>query len=156
MQSGYERAINALVPALAGADELSGIGEMEAGVLSSFAQIVADDEIAGGVRRLRAGITADEQALAVDVITSVMRGARNFLAQKHTRQYMRSGEVLLTSLADRCTWEIWEREGRQEMADRAWAKAEEILAQHEVPPLLPEQENALNEIMQSAQTELVG
>lgn len=155
LQNGYERALNAVIPALAGADELSGIGEMEAGVLSSLTQIVADDEIAASVRRLRAGISADEQALAVDVIASVMRGSRNFLAQKHTRHYMRSGEVLLTSLADRCPWEVWEREGRREMADRAWAKAEELLSQHEVPPLLPEQEDALDEIMEFAHRDLV-
>ena len=30
IQSGYERALNAILPALAGADELSGIGEMAA------------------------------------------------------------------------------------------------------------------------------
>ncbi len=31
LQNGFERAMNALIPALAGADELSGIGEMAAG-----------------------------------------------------------------------------------------------------------------------------
>ncbi|MBC8446389.1 MAG: trimethylamine methyltransferase family protein, partial [Chloroflexi bacterium] len=39
LQSGYERALNAVIPALAGADELSGIGEMEAGVAGSYAQM---------------------------------------------------------------------------------------------------------------------
>jgi trimethylamine--corrinoid protein Co-methyltransferase len=33
VQNGFERALNAAIPALAGADELSGIGEMEAGVI---------------------------------------------------------------------------------------------------------------------------
>jgi trimethylamine--corrinoid protein Co-methyltransferase len=154
LQNGSERALNAILPALAGADELSGIGEMEAGVLSSFAQIIADDEIAASVRRARAGFSTDEQALAVEVILSVMKGSHNFLAQKHTRQYMRGGEVLLTSLADRCPWEIWERERRHQMADRAQARAEYILASHQVPPLDPQQEKALEEIMQAAQLEL--
>jgi trimethylamine--corrinoid protein Co-methyltransferase len=45
IQSGFERGLNAAIPALAGADELSGIGEMEAGVLSSFAQIVCDNDM---------------------------------------------------------------------------------------------------------------
>src|SRR4030042_1586272 len=45
IQSGFERALNASPPALAWAEELSGIGEMEAGVMGSFAQIVCDKEI---------------------------------------------------------------------------------------------------------------
>ena len=52
MQSGYERAINALVPALAGADELSGVGEMAGGTYSCNAQIVIDNDI---LRRRYAG-----------------------------------------------------------------------------------------------------
>ena len=32
IQNGFERVLNAVIPGLAGADELSGIGEMEAGV----------------------------------------------------------------------------------------------------------------------------
>jgi trimethylamine--corrinoid protein Co-methyltransferase len=53
LQNGYERAINAILPALAGADELSGIGEMASGAMSCLAQMVIDDEIAAGVLRIR-------------------------------------------------------------------------------------------------------
>ncbi len=152
-QNGLERALNAILPALAGADELSGIGEMEAGVTSSFAQIVADDEIAGSIQRARAGFSTNEQTLAVEVILSVMKGSRNFLAQKHTRQAIRQGEILFTNLAERADWEVWEREGRLEMVDRAQAKAEQILATHLVPELEPGQEKTLTEIMKAAQRE---
>lgn len=58
IQSGYERALNAAIPALAGADELSGIGEMEAGVMGSCAQMVCDNEIAATIGRLRRGFAA--------------------------------------------------------------------------------------------------
>ncbi len=69
-QDGFERALNAAIPALAGADELSGIGEMEAGVMGSFAQMVADNEFAGSISRLRKGIAADADALAVEVVAA--------------------------------------------------------------------------------------
>ncbi|MCX6068937.1 MAG: trimethylamine methyltransferase family protein, partial [Chloroflexi bacterium] len=49
IQDGFERGLNAAIPALVGADELSGIGEMEAGVSGSFAQMVADNEFASSV-----------------------------------------------------------------------------------------------------------
>ena len=155
LQDGYERTLNAILPALAGADELSGIGEMEAGVSSSFAQIIIDDEIAASIQRARAGINVDANALAVEVIASVMKGSHNFLAQKHTREIMHKGEMLLTELADRMPRETWEREGRLDMADRAQSKAEEILSSHEVPPLTPAQEKALDEIMNAENSELL-
>jgi trimethylamine--corrinoid protein Co-methyltransferase len=153
LQSGYERAINAVVPALAGADELSGIGEMEAGVMSAYAQMVCDDEIAASVGRLRQGFMVDEDALAVEVIAAVMDGPRNFLGQHHTVRYLRAGEVLLTRLAERGNWEEWSRAGREGMAERAQAEAERLLVEHEVPPLSDEQEQALDTIMEEAASE---
>jgi trimethylamine--corrinoid protein Co-methyltransferase len=161
LQNGYERALNAIVPALAGADELSGIGEMEAGVMGSYAQIVCDDEIAASVARLRRGFVVDEDALAVDVIARVMDGAPqgrggNFLAEAHTVRYLRAGEVLLTHLAERRDWGAWQQSGREGMAERAQAKAERLLAEHEVPPLAENQERELDEIMRQAGAELGG
>jgi len=155
LQNGYERALNAAIPALAGADELSGIGEMEAGVMGSYAQMVCDDEIALSVRRLRRGFVADEDALAVDVIAKVMDGSRNFLEQRHTVRYLRAGEVQYTRLAERRSWGEWDRTGRQGLAERAQAEAERLLAEHQVPPLTGEQERELDAIMQQATDELV-
>jgi trimethylamine--corrinoid protein Co-methyltransferase len=147
IQNGFERSLNALIPALAGADELSGIGEMEAGVMGSFAQIVCDNEIAASVRRVLRGFTVDDDALAVDIIAAAMRTSHNFLGQKHTMRYLREGEVLLTSLAERGTWETWESSGRMGMAECAQAEAERILQEHQVPPLTQDQENELDAIL---------
>jgi trimethylamine--corrinoid protein Co-methyltransferase len=155
LQSGYERALNAVVPALAGADELSGIGEMEAGVMSSYAQIVCDNEIAAGVNRLCRGLTVDEDSLAVDVVREAMDGSRNFLDQMHTVRYLRAGEVMATPLADRRPWDEWDRAGRDDVVDRAQAMAERLLAAHQVPPLSEEQEQALDAIMEEAASRLV-
>ena len=155
LQNGYERALNAAIPALAGADELSGIGEMEAGVTGSYAQMVCDDEIAASVRRLRRGCTVDEDALAVDVIAAVMDGPRHFVGEHHTVRYVRSGEILLTHLAERRAWDEWERAGRDGFAERAMAEAERLLATHQVPPLTEEQERELDAIMDAAMQKVV-
>jgi trimethylamine--corrinoid protein Co-methyltransferase len=154
-QDGFERGINAAIPALAGADELSGIGEMEAGVMGSYAQMVLDNELADSIQRLRRGFSADEDALGVDVIAAIMDGSRNFLGQKHTMKYLKAGEVQLTKLAERNSWETWERTGRQGMVERAADKAERILREHQVEPLEPQQEKELDKIMAAAEKELV-
>jgi trimethylamine--corrinoid protein Co-methyltransferase len=155
IQNGYERALNAIIPALAGADELSGIGEMAAGVMGSYAQMVCDDEIAASVQRVLQGFRVDEDALAGDVIAAVMDGSRNYLAEKHSIKYLRSGEVFFAELGERRPFEEWDRTGRQGMAERAHAKAKKILAEHQVQPLNNEQELELDSIMVVAQEELV-
>ena len=155
LQSGYERSLNAAIPALAGADELSGIGEMEAGVMGSYAQMVCDDEIAASVHRLRRGFAVDEDALDVQVIAEVMDGSGNFLDQLHTVRYLRAGEILMTRLAERRPWDEWERTEREGMAERAQAEAKRLLDTHKVPPLTEDQERELDEIMEEATRELV-
>jgi trimethylamine--corrinoid protein Co-methyltransferase len=151
IQNGYERALNAAMPAMAGADELSGIGEMSAGVAGSYAQMVCDNEIAASIKRFKRGFSVNEHSLGVDVIADAMDGSRNFLAQKHSIEFMRSGEILFTQLAERGVWESWDREGRVGMAGRAQAEAERLLAEHEVPPLTQDQENELNNLMEKAE-----
>jgi trimethylamine--corrinoid protein Co-methyltransferase len=115
--------------------------------MGSFAQMVCDSEMAAGIQRLRAGFKADEDALAVPVISDVMDGSHNFLGQKHTRRYLREGEVLVTHLAERNSWETWEAGGRQSMAERAQAMAEHLIATHEVIPLDEHQEIELDALL---------
>ena len=156
IQSGFERGLNAIIPALAGADELSGIGEMEAGVSGSFAQMVIDNEFAANIQRARRGFSASEDALAVEVIAKVMDGSHNFLGQKHTSRYLKDGEILITRLAERGTWESWDDGGRKGMAEFAQAEADRILKEHRVPELESTQEKELDRIMAAAKKELEG
>ena len=154
-QNGFERALNAIIPALAGADELSGIGEMEAGVSSSFAQMVIDNEHAASILRLRRGFTTDDEALAVDVVAAAIQANGNFMGQKHTIRRLKAGEVLLTKLAERGSWESWQRGGRMSLFERAQSEAERILLEHQVQPLEDAQEAELDRIMLAAERELV-
>lgn len=154
-QNGFERGLNATLPALAGADELSGIGEMEAGVMGSFAQMVLDNELAGSIQRLRKGLSADAEHLAVNIILDVMNGSRNFLGQKHTMKHLRGGEMALTKLAERNSWDAWdEKLNRKQMADYAVEESERILREHVVPPLDLAQEAELDKILAAAEKEM--
>jgi trimethylamine--corrinoid protein Co-methyltransferase len=154
LQNGYERALNAVIPALAGADELSGIGEMSAGVRGSFAQMVIDDEIAASVHRLRRGFEVDADSLALEVLAAVMDEGHSFVSEAHTVKYLRGGELLVTKLAERRGWDEWDKSGQLGMSDRAQAKAQKILTEHEVEPLSEAQEAELDKILQAAEEEL--
>jgi len=155
IQNGYERALNAILPALAGADELSGIGEMEAGVMGSLEQMVMDSDIAGTVRRAMRGFEVSDNSLAVDVMASVMDKTKNFLAEHHTIKYLRGGEIYFSSLGERRSFNEWKRDDYRGMAARAEAEVERILAEHEVFPLTDAQERELDAIMKAAEKELV-
>jgi len=151
MQSGYERAINALVPALAGADELSGVGEMAGGTISSNFQIVVDDDIYSMVRRVLRSYEVNEDSLAVEVIAHAMDHGRNFLKEQHSRRYLRAGEIWQGRLGvQEVGYDMWQAAGAPDVVQRAQAHAESILASHTVPPLPDEQSNALDEIMRRA------
>lgn len=154
IQNGYERALNAILPALAGADELSGIGEMAAGVAGSYAQMVADNDIAASVRRVLQGFDVNDHSLAVDVILEAMQGEHNYLTQRHTVDYIKGGELLIHTLGVRNSFEEWERSGRMGLAEQAQAEAERILADHVVDPLDDAQENELERIYRAAGEEL--
>ncbi len=155
LQNGYERSMNSLIPALAGADELSGIGEMAAGVTGSYAQMVVDNDIAASVRRVLRGFEVNQDSLAVDVIKNAMDNQHNFMAQRHTIKYLRGGELLHETLGVRRSFDDWEKSGRLGLAENAQAKAERILAEHQVPPLEDAQERELEKIFQAAEIELV-
>ena len=93
--------------------------------------------------------------MAVEIIAAVMDGPRNFLGQRHTVRYLQAGEVLLPRLADRRTWQEWDRAGRGGIVERSQAEAERLLTEHKVPPLREDQERELEEIMREAERELV-
>jgi trimethylamine:corrinoid methyltransferase-like protein len=58
---------------------------------------------------------------------------------------------MVTQLAERRDWNVWDGAGREGMAERAQAKARRLLAEHKVPPLTRAQERELDEIMRHAE-----
>jgi trimethylamine--corrinoid protein Co-methyltransferase len=127
---------------------------MNAGVMGSYAQMLIDNDIISSVNRAVRGFDVNEDSLALEVISSVMDGARNFLAEKHTINYLRAGEIAYTELGERRSFDEWDRTGRKGMAERAHANAVEIIANHEVLPLRDDQEKELNKILLAAEKEL--
>lgn len=155
LQNGYERALNAILPAMAGADELSGVGEIAAGVTGALAQMVVDDELTAVVRRALRSFSVDAETLAVEVIGRVMQGSRNFLDQPHTVRALRAGELLVTRLAERGSWSEWEHRGRIDLIQRAQERADKLLSEHQPVPLEQAQEKELDRILSHAASALI-
>jgi trimethylamine:corrinoid methyltransferase-like protein len=120
--------------------------------MGSYAQMVVDNEFANSIFRVRNGIKPDPDAC--EVIAAAMGSTRNYLSQKHTMRWLRSGEINLTKLAERGSWESWVDTGRAGMLERAQAEAERILREHIVPPLDFVQERELDRLLNAAEREL--
>ena len=103
--------------------------------MGSYAQMVADNEFAGSITRMRKGIPADTDALAVEEIAALMEGSHNFLRQEHTMKYLKSGEVYMTRLAGNGSWESGQKAGKSGLVEWVQAEAVRILHDQQVPPL---------------------
>lgn len=129
IQSGYERAINCLYPVLARATFVSGMGLLNGGLLASAEQLVIDNEIYGMVIHREAGMDVSIESIGVEVIEAVMNGG-NFLAQEHTREYMRKGELYNGKLGNADPLEEWRAKGSRTVRDEAKDKMAKILSDH--------------------------
>ncbi|MGD8998639.1 MAG: trimethylamine methyltransferase family protein, partial [Anaerolineae bacterium] len=87
-QAGFEKAITAIPLLIEGADIIYGMGAVDAGASISYTQMVLDDEMAAGLRRLMEGVETHDLAEEVALIkANTPRG--NFLKEKHTRRTFR-------------------------------------------------------------------
>jgi len=134
IQSGYERALNLLPVALAGANYIhDAAGLLEFALTVGYEQYVIDNEIIGMVMRALKGIEVNEDTLALDLIDKVGPGG-NFLAEEHTVSHMRS-EFFFPRVSDRSQREKWLSEGGKDARERAREIAKDILAKHKPLPI---------------------
>lgn len=152
-QVGLERMLLALVPALAGADNLSGMGGAWENA-ASLEMLVLDDEIYEDVFRVLRGIDVDEDHLALDVLDRV-GPMGTFLAQRHTMKHLKEGEVRLSPLWDKRTMERASREGIRPIQEVARDVARRILREHEPEPLDRDVDLELGRVVEDGVRELL-
>ncbi|HEX9908665.1 MAG TPA: trimethylamine methyltransferase family protein, partial [Thermoplasmata archaeon] len=141
-------------PLLAGADLMCGVGLLEDSSCLYYEQIVIDDEIVGAIARLIRGEWADDDTLALDVIEKVGVG-KNFLAQKHTMQHLRT-DHFMPNLIDRRSFDAWSQAGSPTLRDKAREKVKWILQNHKVPPLDADRQKQLNAVIERAKKPMWG
>ena len=152
-QSGAEKAATMVLGALAGA-ELSGHqGIIGADIGGSLEQLVADDEIAGYVKRLLKGFKVEDDTIALDVVKRVGVGG-NFLSQRHTMMHIRS-EFWLPKIFNRLSWEVWKSKGSPAKIEEIRDSVGKILSKHEPERLDPSVEREIDRIVEEASKSLV-
>jgi trimethylamine---corrinoid protein Co-methyltransferase len=133
-QSGHEKTLTGMLPALAGANLIYGLGMIESGMTFDFGQLVMDDEFAGMIKQCVGGIPVSDETLALDVIHEVGPFG-DFLSHDHTMAHMRGTSQ--PALIDRRVRDEWAAMGSSTLQERALAKARVIIETH-VPDPLPD------------------
>jgi trimethylamine--corrinoid protein Co-methyltransferase len=96
---GYQKAISGLIPVLAGADQVVGIGGFDRSGCESLEQVVMDCELWRNILRGWNGVKVNKDTLAFDAIARVGPGGY-FMKDVHTLKHFRS-EILLPKIAMR-------------------------------------------------------
>ncbi|MDD2497187.1 MAG: trimethylamine methyltransferase family protein [Desulfitobacteriaceae bacterium] len=153
MQSGYEHLYNSLLEALAGSDIVGSAGSLDNALISCYVMLVLDNEISSVVQRTLREYEVSEDTLAVDVIKEIIETKSNFLQHKHTRKYLRAGELWVPSISERGTFEQWAAKG-EKIEEKARSRAKQILATYQVEPLSPEADKEIDRVLERAKKEL--
>ena len=151
-QAGHEKTLTYLLPALAGCNLIYGMGMLELGMTFSFEQLVIDNEMAAIVKRVVKGIKVTDETLAVELIKKVGSG-QDFLAQKHTREYMRA-EQSKVKLIDRRMRGAWQKRGGKDVVETAKEEVQSILKNHKPVPLESEVAGKLRSIVTETEAEV--
>jgi trimethylamine--corrinoid protein Co-methyltransferase len=150
-QSGHEKTITGLLPALAGANVIYGSGMLEMGITFDLAQLVMDHEIANMILHSLQGIPVNDETLSVDIIKEMGIG-KDYLAHESTFRYMRSQSQ--AKLIDRRMREDWEAAGSPDIYTRAHDKVIEILETYEPPSLPDDVLTTIRSIVEEAEKEM--
>ena len=122
-----------------------GVGYLDFGRTGSLAMIVIQHECIDQIRRLYQGIPVDDDMLAVDVVREV--GSQgNFLSHPHSLKHLRSTQWR-PSLSNRLGNEEWKAAGATSLLKRAQMKLKAILNEHQPRPILQEQAQKIQELV---------
>jgi trimethylamine--corrinoid protein Co-methyltransferase len=146
---GRDHVYTALFAPLVGAELVVAAGLLRASTLLAPEQIIFDDETYHIHQRIAQGIDTSPEQLALDVIASV--GPRgHYLAQKHTRKHIR--EIWIPELSH--PRPAQDGSPIVDIRQRARAKLDQILAEHEPDGLDEARRSELQAVIASASREL--
>jgi trimethylamine--corrinoid protein Co-methyltransferase len=100
--------------------------------------------------RLVDGITANSETYALETISKIGPGG-HYLAEKHTRDWLKKEHFMPSDVIDRFTLEAERKQGSKDIISKARQTVDQLLKEHVPEPLPAEIENdlknALKEIM---------
>ena len=138
------RRLHEMACLLAGANLIHDIGYLDAGAMGSLESIVLAADAIKWTKSFLAGLRIDDETLALDAIREVSPG-RQFPDHDHTLRHFRETLSVPYALV-RHGYDRWIEEGAEDYAARARRCAEQLLKQHQPPPLDPALDRELHRL----------
>ncbi|MEJ2511557.1 MAG: trimethylamine methyltransferase family protein [Anaerolineales bacterium] len=143
LQAGYEKALTAFPLLMEDASIIYGVGAVDAGAAISYLQMVMDNEMIGGLRRMMQGISLHDLTEELALIeANIPRG--NFLKEKHTRSHYK--HHWQPQILNREAYETWDSP-RRDIKSLSRSKARDLLATHQPASLPADVERELERIL---------
>lgn len=130
-QSGHEFTLTAIIPALAGANMIYGVGMLDSALTWDYASALLQNEFLDMVLQIVGGIKVSESNICYDVIKDV-GPAGEFISHKHTLDNFK--RMSKTTLMNRESREHWELGGSPDIVERAYEKSLEIIENDKPKP----------------------
>ena len=149
-QAGVEKLMGCLLASLAGLTVVAGMGMVDFINTARPEMFAVDNEIIRAVRHILRPVEVSDATIPADLFAEVGPGG-DFLTTQHTLEHFKN-ELWFTRLWDRKPWDVWEKEGKVEVAQRAWAgiKASRL----GLPPLEASVEKAIWDVVRAADRHL--
>ena len=130
-QSGHEFTLTAIIPALAGANLIYGVGMLDSALTWDYASAYLQNEFIDMILKVVNGIQITEETLAMDVIRDV-GPAGEFITHEHT--YNNFKKLSSPKMMNRDNRENWEAAGSPDIAEIAFEKSKDILENYKPEP----------------------
>jgi len=148
-QAAAEAAFTLLADTLMGGNLIHDLGYLESGLTFSFAQLAICNEIVRWIKGFLQPLEVSAETLALEVIEQVGSHGQ-YLKNPHTRKHIR--DHWYPELFERGTFLDWTQKGAQSLGERAAAKVQAILEEHQPEPLDEKRRRKLTEIVRQAET----
>ncbi len=142
--------MTALMPALAGANLIYGLGLLESGLTWDFGMLVLENEMVRNIMHIIKGFPVNDEKLAHDLLAEVGPGGE-YISHEHTFKHYK--ELSQTELLDRRNRDAWTAAGSKDALTRAYEKAIGIIETFKPQPLPESIQKQLTSILAEAEEE---
>lgn len=122
-QAGFETGMIGTITGLI-ADLMDGM-QLDMDLVVDFPDLIFCDDCMAGIRRMARELKVDKDSLALESIKEVGPGG-TFLSHPHTYDNFRK-ELWIPKLIERRNWELWEKDGSQDIRTVSLQKVIELL-----------------------------
>ncbi|SDP51180.1 [trimethylamine--corrinoid protein] Co-methyltransferase [Desulforhopalus singaporensis] len=153
-QMAYDFSLTATTAALAGANMIFGLGAIDSVITFDYAAMITGAEQGERILKTMEGISLSDDDMVLDLIHEAGPGGE-YMTKKHTFERCRS--MSQAKLFDRRNRDNWlKTTGGKDLSERAYEKAKELIAKHEVFALEETRASEIRRIVDDYDRELKG